>query len=111
MDISALQIFVEVMRQGSFAAVARDRTIDPSQVSRTIASLEKELGIRLFQRTTRRLSPTEAGTAYFERIAPLVAEMQQAIAIATDLSEQPQGTLRVTASVSFGQRCLVPLLP
>ncbi|MEM9768810.1 MAG: LysR family transcriptional regulator [Cyanobacteria bacterium P01_D01_bin.71] len=111
MDISALQIFVEVMRQGSFAAVARDRTVDPSQVSRTIASLEKELGIRLFQRTTRRLSPTEAGTAYFERIAPLVAEMQQAIAIATDLSEQPQGTLRVTASVSFGQRCLVPLLP
>ncbi|RZM82158.1 LysR family transcriptional regulator [Leptolyngbya iicbica] len=111
MDISTLDVFVEVMRQGSFAAVARDRNVDPSSISRTIAGLETELGIRLFQRTTRRLSPTEAGTTYFERIEPLLAEMQQAIAIATDISGQPQGTLRVTASVSFGQRCLVPLLP
>lgn len=111
MDVSVLQIFVEVMRQGSFAAVARDRNIDPSSVSRSIAGLEAELGVRLFQRTTRQLSPTEAGMAYFERIEPLIAEMQQAIAVATDLSEQPQGTLRVTTSVSFGLKCIVPLLP
>ncbi|NEQ45984.1 MAG: LysR family transcriptional regulator [Leptolyngbya sp. SIOISBB] len=111
MEISTLQIFVEVMRQGSFTAVARDRNLDPSSISRTIAGLEKELGLRLFQRTTRRLSPTEAGTTYFERVGPLVEELQQAIEIATDVSGQPRGTLRVTASVSFGQRCLVPLLP
>ncbi|MBD2308079.1 LysR family transcriptional regulator [Chroococcidiopsis sp. FACHB-1243] len=110
MDISVLQIFVEVMRQGSFAAVARDRNIDPSSVSRAIASLEEELGIRLLQRTTRQLSPTEAGIAYFERIEPLVEEMQQATDIATDVSGQPKGTLRVTASVSFGLKCIVPLL-
>jgi DNA-binding transcriptional LysR family regulator len=79
MDLSTLQLFVEVMRQGSFAAVARDRNLDPSSVSRTIAGLEEELGIRLFQRTTRKLSPTEAGTEYFGRIEPLVEEMQQAI--------------------------------
>ena len=106
-----LQTFVEVMRQGSFAAVARDRDIDPSSVSRTIASLEKELGVRLFQRTTRRLSPTEAGTAYFERIEPLVEEMQQAMDVAIDLAGKPKGTLRVTASVAFGQKCIVPMLP
>jgi DNA-binding transcriptional LysR family regulator len=111
MDLSVLQIFVEVMRQRSFAAVARDRNIDPSSVSRAIAGLEEELGIRLFQRTTRQLSPTEAASAYFERIEPLVEEMQQAIAIATDISGQPKGTLRVTASVSFGLKCIVPLLP
>ncbi|NET38462.1 MAG: LysR family transcriptional regulator [Cyanothece sp. SIO1E1] len=111
MDLSVLQIFVEVMKQGSFAAVARDRDIDPSSVSRTIASLEQELGVRLFQRTTRRLSPTEAGTAYFERIEPLVEEVQQAINVAVDISGQPKGTLRVTTSVSFGQKCIVPLLP
>ncbi|MGF1521381.1 MAG: LysR family transcriptional regulator [Leptolyngbyaceae cyanobacterium] len=111
MELSVLQTFVEVMRQGSFASVARDRNIDPSSVSRMIAGLEKELGVRLFQRTTRRLSPTEAGTAYFERIEPLVEEMQQAIAVAIDMSEQPQGTLRITASTAFGQKCLVPLLP
>lgn len=105
-----LQIFVEVMRQGSFAAVARDRNIDPSSVSRAIAGMEEELGIRLFQRTTRQLSPTEAGIAYFERVEPLVEEMQQAIAVAADISGQPKGTLRVTASVSFGLKCIVPLL-
>ncbi|NER83629.1 MAG: LysR family transcriptional regulator, partial [Leptolyngbya sp. SIO1D8] len=69
-----------------------------------------ELGIRLFQRTTRRLSPTEAGTAYFERVEPLIEEMQQAIDRAIDISGRPQGTLRVTASVSFGQRCILPVL-
>lgn len=111
MDVAALQIFVEVMRQKSFAAVARDRHVDPSSISRTIAGLEKELGVRLLQRTTRRLSPTEAGITYFQQIEPLVEELQQAIAIATDLSEHPRGSLRVTASVSFGQKCLVPLLP
>lgn len=111
MDVSVLQIFVEVMRQGSFAAVARDRNLDPSSVSRAIASLEEELGIRLFQRTTRQLSPTEAGVTYFERIEPLVEEIQQAIDVAADISGQPKGKLRITASVSFGHKCIVPLLP
>ncbi len=111
MDISVLQLFVEVVRQGSFAAVARDRNLDPSSVSRAIAGLEEELGIRLFQRTTRQLSPTEAGMTYFERVESLVEELQQATAIATDVSSQPTGKLRVTASVSFGLKCIVPLLP
>lgn len=106
-----LQLFVDVVRQGSFAAVARDRNLDPSSVSRAIAALEAELGIRLFQRTTRQLSPTEAGITYFERIEPLVDEIRQATAAAADLSDQPRGKLRITASVSFGLKCIVPLLP
>ncbi|KAM3101473.1 LysR substrate-binding domain-containing protein [Phormidesmis sp. 146-12] len=110
MDISVLQLFVEVFRQGSFAAVARDRNLDPSSVSRAIAGLEAEIGIRLFQRTTRQLSPTEAGMTYFERVESLVEELHQATAIATDVSSQPKGKLRVTASVSFGLKCIVPLL-
>jgi DNA-binding transcriptional LysR family regulator len=111
MDLSVLQIFIDVMRQGRFAAVARERNIDPSSVSRAIAGLEAELNIRLLQRTTRSLSPTEAGLAYFQRIEPLVEEMQQAIDVATDISGQPKRILRVTASVSFGLKCIVPLLP
>lgn len=111
MDLSVLQIFVEVMKLGSFAAAARDRNIDPSSISRAIAGLEEELGVRLFQRTTRQLSPTEAGIAYFERVEPLVEEMQQAINLVADISGRPKGTLRVTASVSFGLKCIVPLLP
>lgn len=111
MDVSVLQLFVDVVKQGSFAAVARDRNLDPSSVSRAIAGLEDELGIRLLQRTTRQLSPTESGKTYFERIEPLVEEIQQATDIATDVSGQPKGTLRVTASASFGLKCIVPYLP
>jgi DNA-binding transcriptional LysR family regulator len=111
MELSVLQTFVDVVKQGSFAAVARERNIDPSSVSRAIAGLETELGIRLLQRTTRQLSLTEAGMTYFQRIEPLVEEMQQAIDIAADISGQPKGTLRITTSVSFGLKCIVPLLP
>lgn len=111
MELSTLHTFAEVVRQGSFAAVARDRNIDPSSVSRAIASLEKELGVRLFQRTTRQLAPTEAGRLYYEQIEPLLAQMTQANLSVTEVSGQPQGTLRVTASVSFGLTCIVPLLP
>lgn len=111
MELSVLQIFVDIVKQGSFAAVARERNADPSSVSRAIASLEEELGIRLFQRTTRQLSPTEAGMSYFHRIEPLIEEMQQAIDVASDMSGQPKGILRITASVSFGLKCIVPLLP
>ncbi len=111
MDVSVLKLFVEVVKQGSFAAVARDRNLDPSSVSRAIAGLEEELGLRLLQRTTRQLSPTESGKAYFDRIEPLIEEIQQATDIASDVSGQPKGTLRVIASVSFGLKCMVPYLP
>lgn len=111
MELSVLQTFIHVVKQGSFAAVAQGRDVDPSSVSRAIAGLEEELGIRLLQRTTRRLSLTEAGMAYFQRIEPLVEEMQQAIDVAADIAGQPKGTLRITASVSFGLKCIVPLLP
>lgn len=110
MDISVLETFVEVMRLGSFAAVARERNIDPSSVSRSISGLEKELGVRLFQRTTRQLSPTEAGITYFSRLEPMLEEMQMAVDLVKEVSGEPKGTLRVTASVSFGLKCIVPLL-
>lgn len=111
MDTTLLRIFVDVMRRGSFAAVARGRDLDPSSISRAIGALEQELGVRLFQRTTRRLAPTEAGDAYFERVAPLVDQLEQARLEAADVSERPRGTLRVTTAVSFGLTCLIPLLP
>ena len=111
MDLASLQIFVEVVRRGSFAAVARDREVSPSAISRAISGLEAEVGARLFQRTTRRLSPTEAGTLYFERVEPLIGELEQAGQAAADARRTPRGTLRITASVAFGQVCLVPLLP
>lgn len=111
MDLDALAVFVEVLRRGSFAAVARDRNVAPSSISRSIAALEAQLGGRLFQRTTRRVAPTEAGIAYFEKVEPIVEELARANQGVAEAARQPRGRLRVTTSVSFGQQCLVPLLP
>lgn len=110
MDLINLELLVETVRSGSFAAVARQRDLDPSSVSRAIASLEEEVGVRLLQRTTRRLSLTEAGELYLRRVEPLVQELSRAREEAIGASESPSGTLRLTCSVAFGQTCLVPLL-
>src|SRR6266851_1763168 len=93
------------------AAVARLHDVDPSSISRTIAILEHELGFRLFQRTTRRLAATEAGALYFERMQPIIDEIDRVGQEACDIVAEPAGRLRVTASVSFGHTVLVPLLP
>ncbi|MEM8931962.1 MAG: LysR family transcriptional regulator [Acidobacteriota bacterium] len=110
MDVRALRTFIEVVRRGSFASVARDRDLDPSSISRSIAGLERELGLRLFHRTTRRLVPTEAGSLYFDRVEPLVDELERAHLQAIDVSARPAGTLRLAAPVSFAQLNIVPLL-
>lgn len=111
MDLTLLSTFADVVRRGSFASVARDRDTDASSISRAIAGLEGELGVRLFQRTTRRLALTEAGAAYYERVVPLLESLAAANAEVADLGDQPLGTVRVTASVAFGQRVVVPMLP
>ena len=108
MDLDALHTFIDVARHGSFAAVARERGVDPSSVSRQIAVLEGDLGFRLFDRTTRRLAPTEAGRVYHDRIAGLVEELTLAREAGADVLVAPKGRLRVTASVAFGERWLMP---
>ena len=111
MDLDALRTFVAVVRRGSFAAVARDRDVDPSSVSRAVARLEGELGVRLLHRTTRQLTPTEAGEAYAARVGPVVEELDAAAARATDAAAGLTGTLRVASPVSFALLNVVPLLP
>lgn len=111
MDLGNLQLFVEAVRRGSFAAVARDHGSAASSVSRAIKSLEEELGVRLFQRSTRRLELTEAGQQYFASVEGLVEELRRAGEKASELTETPTGTLRLTAPVTFGQIGVMPLLP
>ena len=111
MDIEIVRLFVEVARRGNFAAVARDRDADPSTVSRSVAQLEEELGVRLFQRSTRRVALTEAGEIYLARVAALVDELDRARDDARGVSSGPTGILRLTSSVAFGNQRLVPLLP
>jgi DNA-binding transcriptional LysR family regulator len=111
MNLNQLQTFIEVVRRGSFAAVAREQNLDPSSVSRDIAALEQVLGVRLFERTTKRLAPTEAGMVYFARLEPLLAEFEQATFEVQDIKDTPKGLVRLASPVSFGLAKLVPLLP
>ena len=111
MEIKNLDLFVEAARRGSFVAVARERNVDPATISRAIVSLEEELKLKLFQRTTRRVELTQAGLLYFERVEPLVEELRQAQLMATELNRAPQGQLRISSPVSFAELNIVPLLP
>ncbi|MCB2128178.1 MAG: LysR family transcriptional regulator [Rhodobacteraceae bacterium] len=110
MDPADLALLLDVARTGSFAGAARARGVDPSSIGRTVAGIEADLGIRLFERTTRRMEMTEAGERYLARIAPLLEEIAQAGDEARDASAAPSGTLRLSASVTFGQRVIVPRL-
>jgi DNA-binding transcriptional LysR family regulator len=111
MDIEDLRLFIDAARLGSFAEAARARAADPSSVSRSIAFLEKGLGFRLFNRTTRQLSLTDAGALYLARAESLVEELDRAREEAANLATALSGTLRITASVTFGERVILPLLP
>ena len=108
MDTQALKTVILVSELGNFASAARVLDVDPSSVSRTVAAIEAELGVRLFQRSTRRLAVTEAGERYIRRIAPLVEELEHARDEAVTTSGAVQGNLRLTASVAFMQECIVP---
>ena len=111
MNTSTLTLFLDVMQFGSFTETAKKHDIAASSVSRSIANLESELGIKLFQRSTRKLEPTEAANIYYERLAPIMGELESARQVASDMGNEPRGTLRVTAPEVFGQMHLVPLLP
>ncbi len=111
MDLENLAIFVDVMNKGSFSAVARDRNVVPSTISRAISSLEDELGIRLLNRTTRQVKPTEAGQVYFQQVEPIVDELERAKSVTVDLANNPTGELRITVSMTFGYLNVIPLLP
>jgi DNA-binding transcriptional LysR family regulator len=111
MDTNSLGLIKDVARHGSFARAARQHHLDPSSVSRIISQIEAELGFRIFQRTTRSMSLTEAGRLYVQRIEAALQELDAAAEEAGAFSAMAKGRLRMTASVAFGNRCLVPLLP
>lgn len=111
MDSETIQLLIDIRHRGSFAEVARERGIDPSRVSRTVAAVEAELGLRLFQRSTRRVGPTEAGELYLSRLAGIAEDLERARDDAQSVSHGPVGLLRLTTTVAFGQQVIVPVLP
>ena len=106
----ALLAFAKVVETGSFARAADRLDLSVSAVSRQVADLEAHLGARLLNRTTRRLSLTESGQAFYERCVQLLADLEEAEESVTASAAVPRGTLRLTASISFGVGYLAPVV-
>jgi DNA-binding transcriptional LysR family regulator len=105
-DLNLLRAFVAVYDTGSFVAAGTKLGVPRSTLSRAIAALEETLGVTLFQRTTRRVSPTSAATALHERVASKVASLDASFGDLPDAEAEPSGTLRVTATTEFGAMVL-----
>src|SRR5687768_6026118 len=102
MDLNKMAVFAKVVETQSFTAAAKALGLPKSSVSRSVAQLEEGLGVRLLQRTTRKLNLTDAGLLYHQRISPALAAMEEANACASEMQASPRGTVRITAPVDVG---------
>ena len=109
-DLRTLSIFVRVAERRSFVRAAADLGITQSGVSNAISRLEDQLGVRLLARTTRRVSLTDDGAAFFERCRQSLAELEEAELVLKETRIKPTGRLRIDMPVSFGRLKVVPLL-
>ena len=109
--LQSMRVFAKVVEQGGFARAGSALDISNAVVTRHVADLESHLGTRLLNRTTRKLSLTETGHAYLQRVRQILQEIDDADAIASSQSQKPSGTLRIYSQLGFGQLQLARLLP
>ena len=109
--LQSMRVFSKVVEQGSFAGAAKSMELSNAVVTRHVADLETHLGTRLLNRTTRKLSLTETGQAYLDRVRRILADVDDADAIATADSNKPAGMLRIYSQLGFGKQRLAELLP
>ena len=110
-NFTAMAVFTRVVEANSFTEAARRLGMSKAAVSKQVSKLEERLGARLLNRTTRRLSLTEVGAAFYERSARIVAEVEEAELTVSRLNATPRGTLKIDVPVNFGMQYLAPLLP
>lgn len=108
--LAEYEIFVRALEEGSLSGAARRLDVSPAMASRRLARLEDRLGVRLIERTSRRLAPTEAGRLVYERALQLLDGVEDLEALVSRRNTQARGLLRVTAPTSFGRRRLAPYL-
>ena len=104
------QLYARVIETGSLAAAGRTLGLSPAMVSKRIARLEERLGAKLLHRTTRKLSTTEAGQRFYERVAQILAAAQEAENLVSGIAGDPSGRLRISAPTSFGRLHVAPHL-
>ncbi|HUC30110.1 MAG TPA: LysR substrate-binding domain-containing protein [Candidatus Acidoferrum sp.] len=110
-DLNDIYFFASVVRYGGFSAAARTIGVEKTRLSRRLAGLERRLGVRLLQRTTRALALTEAGQRFFERCVATVEGAQAAYDSVAELRREPVGLVRLSSPALLAQRCLAHLLP
>src|ERR1700719_2037501 len=110
-DLNDIYFFASVVRDAGFPAPARAIGVEKTRLSRRIAALERRLGVRLLQRTTRALALTEAGQRFFERCVATVEGAQAAYDSVAELRREPAGLVRLSSPVLLTQRCLAHTLP
>ncbi|NQW10127.1 MAG: LysR family transcriptional regulator [Alphaproteobacteria bacterium] len=111
MDVlTGMAIFTAVVENNSLAGAARHLNLSPSVVSKQLSALEDRLGVRLLNRTTRRVSLTEVGSAYYERCKRILADVDEAEAAVTTAHSSPRGLLKITAPTTFAHRHVAPHL-
>jgi DNA-binding transcriptional LysR family regulator len=109
--LHAMELFARVIETGSISAAARDLRLGQPAISKTLAALETRLGVRLLVRTTRKLSPTDAGLAFYERARRVLADAEEAETAARGLAGGLEGRVRVCAPVTFARLHVAPKLP
>ena len=110
-DLNDMLYFAEVVDKGGFASAGRALNVPKSKLSRRVAELETRLGVRLLQRTTRKLSLTEAGEVYHRHAVAMREEAEAAEEAVAVVQTEPRGTIRVTCPVTLAQSTIGPILP
>lgn len=109
--VNNVKMFVRVYELGSMSAAARDQRTSPAVASARISDLEKHLGVRLFNRTTRSLQPTENGRLFYDGARRVLEAIDEAEAAVMDVARNPRGTVFVAAPLGIGRRLIAPLVP
>lgn len=109
--LESLRVFTRVVELGSITSGGRDLRLTPAVASKRIKELEKHLGVRLFNRTTRSLTPTEVGKVFYDYAVKALESIEDAEAAVATFSDTPRGVIRVTAPLGAGRRIIAPLVP
>lgn len=109
--VNNIKMFVRVYELGSMSAAARDQRTSPAVASARISELEKHLGVRLFNRTTRTLQPTENGRLFYDGARRILEAIDEAEAAVMDVAQNPRGTVFVAAPLGIGRRLIAPAVP
>ena len=107
--ITGIQLFIRIVETGSFSKASADLGVTQPTATKHVAALEEHLGARLLHRSTRGVTPTEVGSLYYDKCKLIVQELEEADNLATLVQSRLGGTLRVSTSVAFGRRVLIPL--